>query len=66
MSNLPELAVINQLMSDTARLQEELKLLSDKSCAAVVRYRAALAKLADGFKYPTEVVAIAREALSDD
>ena len=44
-------------------LAAELALLSDKSCAAVVAYRAALTQLTDSFKYSTEVVTIARNAL---
>lgn len=46
-------------------LKRELALLSDKACAAVYRYRQALQRLTDSFKYSTEVVSIAREALSE-
>lgn len=57
-----------KLLADEKRKSEaltaELALLSDKACAAVVAYRAALGKLTDGFKYPTEVVTIARNALA--
>jgi hypothetical protein len=53
-----------QAADEIDRLEAELALLSDKACAAVVAYRAALAKLTDSFKYSTEVVTIAREALA--
>jgi hypothetical protein len=46
-------------------LAAELALLSKKACAAVVIYRTALTKLTDSFKYSTEVVTIARQALED-
>lgn len=52
------------LVSEHERTEAELKLLSDKACKAVVGYRAALGKLTDSFKYSTEVVTIAREALA--
>ena len=44
-------------------LEADLAALSDKACAAVLIYRTALSKLTDSFKYSTEVVTIAREAL---
>lgn len=52
-----------RLSARIAQLEAELTLLSNKAGAAVVRYRAALQRLTDSFKYSTEVVTIAREAL---
>jgi hypothetical protein len=45
-------------------LAADLAQLSEKACAAVLAYRAALNKLTDSFKYSTEVVTIARTALA--
>jgi hypothetical protein len=53
-----------QLERRVRELEAELAMLSDKACAAVAGYRAALARLTDSFKYSTEVVTIAREALA--
>jgi hypothetical protein len=45
-------------------LEAELNALSDKACASVLVYRAALNRLTDSFKYSAEVVTIARGALA--
>lgn len=55
---------VAKMEAERDALAAELTLLSDKACAAVVHYRAALMRLTDSFKYSTEVVTIAREALA--
>ena len=57
-------ALVDEAVNRIAQLESELALLSDKACAAVLVYRTALAKLTDSFKYSTEVVTIARNALA--
>jgi shikimate kinase len=64
-----EMAENEDKLGDTVNerdaLAAELDTLSAKACAAVVVYRTALTKLTDSFKYSTEVVTIARQALED-
>jgi hypothetical protein len=52
------------LAAKVAALEADRDLLSQKACEAVLHYRTALGKLTDSFKYSTEVVTIAREALA--
>ena len=47
---------VPKLLERIRALEADLALLSDKACTAVVRYRTALQRLTDSFKYSTEVV----------